>query len=554
MRAASACLPILLAAALPGAARGQCTSTGPDLVVGGILSVVNVPAAGGHDAIALGVRFCNDGDVPLSWSGSTNQHPVTVANLYRLTVVDGCEQFEQIGMSWARHEAFPLQTAGCCVGCVPAAAGQLGVRCASESTAGAMGAQSGLGPRWEIDPESGNFPYPPSSPPIPDGTARRLRYAPSDVVPSGPDVRYLVELLSVTPDEAGGFNRDDNACWRAAQSAGGADPFFTLTGTSSAGQAAIEAWASGPGPSATVADASFGGRVVAAQRSVQLPDGWWRYEYSLYNHHSAAGVRAFSVPVPPGVALRAVGFHDVDYHSGDGPGGVNLDGADWSAELRDGRLVWSTAEWSANPQANALRWGTAYSFRFEASAAPAPSAHVLERFEPGTPATASVQLNGPGPSTASVHCTGDGSAAPCPCGNLSAVGAGEGCLHSLGRGGRLAVSGDALLAQDTLTLHGSGMPDAPALIFQGSALAGGGPGVSFGDGLRCGTGHVVRLALRTNVGGGSLYPAPGEPPVSVRGLVPGPGTRYYQVWFRNAAPFCTSDTFNLTNGVGVVWQ
>ena len=41
---------------------------------------------------------------------------------------------------------------------------------------------------------------------------------------------------------------------------------------------------------------------------------------------------------------------------------------------------------------------------------------------------------------------------------------------------------------------------------------------------------------------------------SACGFVVGtPGTRTYQVWYRNAAAFCNAETFNLTNGVEVVW-
>jgi len=36
--------------------------------------------------------------------------------------------------------------------------------------------------------------------------------------------------------------------------------------------------------------------------------------------------------------------------------------------------------------------------------------------------------------------------------------------------------------------------------------------------------------------------------------VPGAGAiRVYQAWYRNAASFCTVSTFNLTNGLEVVW-
>jgi hypothetical protein len=55
------------------------------------------------------------------------------------------------------------------------------------------------------------------------------------------------------------------------------------------------------------------------------------------------------------------------------------------------------------------------------------------------------------------------------------------------------------------------------------------------------------------VAGASQYPEPGDPSVSVKGLVTTPGTREYQVWYRNAATFCTTSTFNLTNGLSVSW-
>jgi len=64
----------------------------------------------------------------------------------------------------------------------------------------------------------------------------------------------------------------------------------------------------------------------------------------------------------------------------------------------------------------------------------------------------------------------------------------------------------------------------------------------------------VRLGTKLNVSGASSYPGPGDPSVSVKGLVTGPGSRVYQVWYRNAAAFCTLSTFNLTNGFQVIWS
>jgi hypothetical protein len=66
----------------------------------------------------------------------------------------------------------------------------------------------------------------------------------------------------------------------------------------------------------------------------------------------------------------------------------------------------------------------------------------------------------------------------------------------------------------------------------------------------------VRLGTRTNDGtGASGYGGPlGDTPISVRGQIPaGGGVRDYQGWYRNAAAFCTSSTFNLSNGIEVTW-
>lgn len=157
-----------------------------------------------------------------------------------------------------------------------------------------------------------------------------------------------------------------------------------------------------------------------------------------------------------------------------------------------------------------------------------------------------------GCSLVSAECFGDGSAATCPCGNHGSMG--SGCANSFGTGGRLVASGTPSVAVDGLALLANGMPNSAALYFQGTSAIGAGTGTAFGDGLRCAAGTVVRLGVQTNSGGSSSFPAPGDPPISQRGAVPpAGGARHYQVWYRNAATYCTPDTFNLTNGVQVQW-
>lgn len=152
----------------------------------------------------------------------------------------------------------------------------------------------------------------------------------------------------------------------------------------------------------------------------------------------------------------------------------------------------------------------------------------------------------------SAACAGDGSAAACPCGNTGATG--RGCANSIDASGAvLGGAGTASVAADSLVLSGSGMPNSSALYFQGTTPSAGGMGVAFGDGLRCAGGAVVRLGTKTNAGGMSQYPEAPDLSVSVRGGVAPGNQRVYQVWYRNAASFCTPDTFNLTNGLVVDW-
>lgn len=154
-------------------------------------------------------------------------------------------------------------------------------------------------------------------------------------------------------------------------------------------------------------------------------------------------------------------------------------------------------------------------------------------------------------ATGVVACAGDGSGTGCPCSNNAAPGSGRGCINSLGFGAVVSALGTASLSNDRLVLTGRFMTNAPTLYFQGSTVAGGGS--VFGDGLLCAGGAIVRLSIKTNVGGSSFYPEVGDAQVSVQGLVAMPGTRVYQAWYRDAAPFCSSSTFNLSNAWLVSW-
>lgn len=178
----------------------------------------------------------------------------------------------------------------------------------------------------------------------------------------------------------------------------------------------------------------------------------------------------------------------------------------------------------------------------------------------GSPLVAPLHVNlflnqGPNPRFVP-FCFGDGSGTACPCGNASTPGSGAGCVHSFGYAARLEATGSASVSSDSVVLAGTDLPDRKSALFaEGSQQDDEALGIALGDGLRCITGSIVRMGMRTTDGGNASYGGPlGDIPISERGHVPAAGrTLYYQVFYRNSVAYCTPATFNLTNGVAIVW-
>ncbi len=149
------------------------------------------------------------------------------------------------------------------------------------------------------------------------------------------------------------------------------------------------------------------GRFLLGTLVTDNGDGTWHYEYALYNMNSHRSGQSFSVPVGAGVVVSDIGFHDVDYHSGDGIGGSTHDGSDWSVAVGNGAVTWSTSTFDADPNANALRWGTLYNFRFDADTGPVGVNATLGLFRPGTPTDLTMPTSGPAADTCPWDCGDD---------------------------------------------------------------------------------------------------------------------------------------------------
>jgi hypothetical protein len=138
--------------------------------------------------------------------------------------------------------------------------------------------------------------------------------------------------------------------------------------------------------------------------------------------------------------------------------------------------------------------------------------------------------------------------------------AGRGCANSQNPSGA-ALSAAGTTSPDTVVFTASGeLPTALSIVLQGDNSNAN--GLVFGDGVRCVTGTLKRLYVKSAVGGSISAPGAGDPSVTARSAALGdtilPGsTRSYQIYYRDAsATFCPNppgDTFNVTNGLIVTW-
>ncbi len=363
-------------------ARGSvCPSaTGPDVIVGDIPDTArwahSGPPQNGISAFGIGTTSCNLGDTILRWQSSNINHPVIAQNIYR--VHDG--RFTQVGVGWLKHGFLALSGNVCC-SCTGGGGSQLSPGCSDPYSSGLNASQSGLGPRFEVNATTGIFNYPFTSPPYTSGSIdRRCQAADADIDPArNPGARWFVEGHYIANDDAAAGNGLNNASYREVGFFQSGDGYSAGNiGSTVREQAAIKAWPV-VNPSAVVVDVDVpdDGRFHVGSNVIDNGDGTWRYEYAIHNMNSDRSAQAFSVPVPAGVTISDVGFHDVDYHSGE-----PFDGTDWTFNQSGGFATWSTAPHSSAPNGNALRWGTAYSFWFTADAGPETGDASIRLFKP----------------------------------------------------------------------------------------------------------------------------------------------------------------------------
>jgi hypothetical protein len=393
----------------------------PDLIAGNLDNVARLGTLDGISAYSIGTTSCNLGTCWVNWFANTPEHPVFGQNLFRLKG----GRFEQIGQSWVAHRFYALSWIYCEPDCLPTNGQHLGVNCSTANSATATASQFGLGPKFEVNASSGTIEFPYTDQGVTGSHIyKRLQVRNEDLDPAlNPGALYFIEGQQVSEDDAAAGQQHNNASHRQVIVVDSAGSFnLVVTGSTRQEEPAIHAWAANdPDVFLETVDVPDDGRFFIASQVTPLGAGMWRYEYAIQNLNSHRSARSVSVPVPSDAIVAGLGFHDVDYHSGE-----PYDGTDWTATVETApvpNVTWTTESFDVNPDANALRWGTLYNYRFDTNAPPTEGALTLGLFRPGTPDEISVPTVVPEPCDEDATCDPGENACNCPadCGGPAEV-------------------------------------------------------------------------------------------------------------------------------------
>jgi len=446
--------------AATGSGGGQVAngaSIGPDVMVTAITGVLNYDSAtppGASepiDAFSISTIACNAGDAALDMIETSNQHAALRQGMFRLK--SSC--FEQIGTSWVKH-VFPAsnEPGSCGLVCTnPGAVGsELRPGCTDTSSAGINGDRTNTGRSAEVNAFTGFFPYTIGAVPAEGSIAQRIQVHHSDLnLTQNAGASYFVQAHYVHPGDAAANNGENNATYARVTMRDQGTGTFDARITSPAinhgmTKPAILAWQDADA-SVRVTNARVPGEglFILASKAMNVGGGFWHYEYAVENLNSDRSGASFRVPIPAGALVRNLGFHDVDYHSGE-----PFDNTDWTHSVETDAVTWSTTPYATSANANALRWSTLYNFRFDANVGPAPTTATLGLFKPGVPAA--IPIDTLGPALGFMDCNGNGVLDACDV-NCAAPGCAPPC------GGSPDCNGNGIPDACETDCNGNDIPD-----------------------------------------------------------------------------------------------
>ncbi len=369
-----------ITAAAVGLFAGSAYAT-PDVICGELLDTIHHGVIGGVRAYSIGTTACNKGTSNANWIANTINHPVISTSLYKIE--NG--RMTQLGVAFVKHSWAALQQNACGFGCQAGGSWQaLGPGCSDPYSASLNAAQTDLGPRFEINAFTGEFPWPPSFiNQTGSATFKRLQVPSNSVVSS--TAQFFAEGQYTARDDALAGNQFNNTSYRRYNIN---QSNFSMVGSGGTvrEKPAIFAWqlhglgVNQPDPSVMISqvDVPSEGRFHLASKAVDLGNGLWRYEYAIHNQNSHRSAGSISIPVNTGSSNY--GFNGISYHSGE-----PISNAPWTATDDGSKVTWATETFALNPNANAVRWATMYNFWFETNSPPTTGQVELGLFRPGSP-------------------------------------------------------------------------------------------------------------------------------------------------------------------------
>lgn len=347
---------------------------GPDLTCSEINGATSYGFIDGNVAYSFGTTLCNIGDTPVSYVPTTNQHPLIVQSIYKLKD----HRIEQIGIGFVRHTNIPLAGNACGLGCTPAGFDALGVGCSDSSSSSINGAQAMMGPRTEVNAQTGEYPYPfTSMGQAGDAIYKRVQVDLADV--SDPDALYFVETQVIVPGELDALARNNNVSYRQVLFSSGSAS-ATLVGPTYDQQPAIYAWRDhGNGIGITDDSVIISQHTIPdttetyflGSRASQSLDGVWVYDYEIFNLNSERGIEAVILELTGhrgstflDITMRSPRYHDsID---------EDIPHQNWSSHVVNqyyGYFLRASMDPARNSdiETNYIRWGTMYGYSFEIS-------------------------------------------------------------------------------------------------------------------------------------------------------------------------------------------
>jgi hypothetical protein len=387
-------------------------TTGPDVTLCEVYGIDEYSRnnGAGISGLSVGTTSWNVGTEDLIWQNSPDpDHPFITFNVYRVMN----RQVDQIAQGWVKHGFFALSSSQCfdaTVGnCQSTDGNWLGVGCTDTYSPGLNASKSGLAPRYEINPWSGEWSYTgsvfqtggaPTS-----GVSRHMQIKDSDLNPNlNPGAKYYFEASYIAKDDVCIYN---SAAWHQmtpVQSGSGwsfNQPsrfqvptqnyfIFDALGSAMVTEIAEEL--------PVVEFESPDGRALVLSNVQDRGDGTWQYDYSVQNVDMDRQIDEFRVPLPASADLIDTRFHAVFHH--DEPiayiGGPSISNDPWTMTREGDEIVWSTSD-------NPIRWGTMYSFGIITDVAPSEGDVTLGMFKDNGPESLSGVANVPG----SAPCVGD---------------------------------------------------------------------------------------------------------------------------------------------------